>query len=335
MSNAVPMLVLVVALTIELMLSFVPLDIDRKAKDQLEKLTTPHPHELEPIYPNWSVEFGIAVTLMLIGTWLMFPEIRKWCQRLATRPLPALRIMDVFATHKLMESGAFLLFVLAYVFHLFKLTGQSITSRMAGGMITQSGAEVLAVMAAIWLARRRAGGPHGSLGIWPFWTLIRGQRPIWKDMLLGVACYPLMFVTGLLVILPLENRFIEWAGWQPRTHAIIAAFSESMPAWVIFVFCASAVLCAPLYEELFFRGALYNMLRRYTGGAVSCILAGIVFAVMHPFGSWLTIFFLALILTWLYERTGRLIASMTLHAVFNGVSMALTLHNYTHAHGGN
>ena len=33
------------------------------------------------------------------------------------------------------------------------------------------------------------------------------------------------------------------------------------------------------------------------------------------------LFFLALVLIWLYERTGRLVASMTLHAVNNGVAL--------------
>jgi membrane protease YdiL (CAAX protease family) len=83
-----------------------------------------------------------------------------------------------------------------------------------------------------------------------------------------------------------------------------------------------AVLSAPFFEELIFRGVLYNVLRRYLGGLAGAIVAAFIFSISHGIGSQiLGLWVLGLMMTWLYERTGRLVASMTFHCINNAMAM--------------
>jgi len=83
----------------------------------------------------------------------------------------------------------------------------------------------------------------------------------------------------------------------------------------------SAVVMAPLSEELFFRGLLQSMLRRYTRNPwMAILITSAFFAVVHrPWQDMPALFVLAVVLGYNYERCGRLYVPMLIHAVFNGL----------------
>ena len=86
----------------------------------------------------------------------------------------------------------------------------------------------------------------------------------------------------------------------------------------------TAVVVAPFFEELFFRGYFYPTLKRYVGPVVSSILVSALFACIHAnVQSLLPLFGLALCLTIAYEWTGSLLVPMTMHAMFNSVNLLL------------
>ena len=87
-------------------------------------------------------------------------------------------------------------------------------------------------------------------------------------------------------------------------------------------------MLAPIAEELFYRGLMQSMLRRYGLRPWMAILAtSAVFAVSHwpHYQDMPALFVLAVALGYNYERTGRLIAPIVLHAAFNGVTLWATL----------
>ena len=84
-----------------------------------------------------------------------------------------------------------------------------------------------------------------------------------------------------------------------------------------------AVLVVPLLEELVFRGALQPMLVRSLGIIGGIGVTATLFAYLHGAGAFLPILALALLLSWLRERTGRLAPCVAVHVLHNGVQMAL------------
>ncbi len=111
-------------------------------------------------------------------------------------------------------------------------------------------------------------------------------------------------------------------GFTMHEHAVIDALREhSEPAWALWI---GAVVVAPVAEELFFRGLLQTFLRNVTNRPwVAVAVAGAVFGIAHnpqphavP-----TIAALGVILGVTYERTGSLVAPITLHVLFNAKTM--------------
>jgi membrane protease YdiL (CAAX protease family) len=85
-------------------------------------------------------------------------------------------------------------------------------------------------------------------------------------------------------------------------------------------------IIAPIGEEVFFRGFAYRCFRTrwgpMVGGAVSAALFSLIH--FHPVAL-LPIFLVGCVLAYLYERTGTLVAPITLHAV-NNIVAVLALH---------
>ena len=93
-----------------------------------------------------------------------------------------------------------------------------------------------------------------------------------------------------------------------------------------------AVVMAPIVEETFFRGVLYRHLRevsnrwhRWGSALVSALVTGFVFAAIHPQGVLLIppLGMLGMIFAFLREWRGSIVASMTAHAMHNGILVTI------------
>ncbi len=145
----------------------------------------------------------------------------------------------------------------------------------------------------------------------------------WRtDVLRGLVAYLVVF-PACLVLLALMNYL--WPDLQ-QAHQILRWIVQS-PWPVQLLLAVSAVVVAPLAEEVYFRGILQTSVRNLTRSKWSAILiASGVFAVVHPIVlHWPPLFVLSLALGYNYERTGRLLPSIVLHGLFNGVIVSVTL----------
>ena len=82
---------------------------------------------------------------------------------------------------------------------------------------------------------------------------------------------------------------------------------------------------APIEEELLYRVIFQGTLQRYVSPLTSIIISAAVFSAVHGFPDALGLFPLALILGYLYWRTGSYLTIVTTHAAFNGVTVLLTV----------
>jgi hypothetical protein len=86
------------------------------------------------------------------------------------------------------------------------------------------------------------------------------------------------------------------------------------------------VILAPVAEELFFRGVVYNAWLREGGPRYALVGSAVLFAVIHlSLVAIVPIFLLGLALAWIYRRTANLLAPIAMHATVNGISVALAL----------
>lgn len=81
----------------------------------------------------------------------------------------------------------------------------------------------------------------------------------------------------------------------------------------------SAVVAAPLFEEIIFRGLLFATFRRRFGLVVSALASALIFAVAHGYGviGLLSVLWSGVLWAWSYERTGSLVPAMLAHAAVN------------------
>jgi len=224
-------------------------------------------------------------------------------------------------------------------------------------------AHILAVYAVAWVGANLAAG---VAGIWyrkgsPEWGIIGGIGQFLLGLPAGLVVASFFFnggavrgmgltprrwlndsvrgVIAFLAVWPvciLLLRATEWvlrhlAPHLLRPHQLLKALSESNlhVSWQVLVIL-SAVVLAPLAEEVFFRGLLQSMLRRYLRSPWAAILvASLFFAAAHwsVLPSLPALFVLSLALGYSYERTGRLHAPIMIHSIFNAVSIIETLNH--------
>jgi len=142
-------------------------------------------------------------------------------------------------------------------------------------------------------------------------------------------------VVAYFAVLPMCLGALWLCSWMTEPaqpiHEMLKALLRPGAAWKAVVILL-AVVVAPVAEEVFFRGVLQSMIRRYTRRPWPAILiASALFGLAH-FQYWHTVpalFCLGVALGYNYERCGRLISPILTHAIFNGVSIVI----YTSVNG--
>ncbi len=158
-------------------------------------------------------------------------------------------------------------------------------------------------------------------------------RGVLTGLLGAIVAVPLTLAVSIITQL-----FVERLGMtMPVDHELIRIFRDPEDHGLRSVIALSAILVAPLFEELFFRGHLQTVLAATFAGARRepvpgafarwAAIAGsaALFAAVHWPG-WMRppLFVLAICIGYVYERTGNLWAAMTMHAAFNAISIAAT-----------
>jgi membrane protease YdiL (CAAX protease family) len=101
---------------------------------------------------------------------------------------------------------------------------------------------------------------------------------------------------------------------------------ETMAGGQLLVSIAVAVIFAPIFEELFFRGMFYPPLRRSLGPTLAVIIDGIIFGALHmQYLSIVSLILVGMILTYVYEKTESLYAPILTHALYNGFVVFISL----------
>ena len=120
---------------------------------------------------------------------------------------------------------------------------------------------------------------------------------------------------SVVVVLVLEALNLE-ATPQTAEQALAA-----IEPWLAI---PAIVVVAPIAEEAFFRGVVFNAWLREAGRRIAYIGSAVLFGVIHlNLVAFVPIVVLGFILAYVYERTRNLWAPIVVHAVFNGINVAI------------
>jgi membrane protease YdiL (CAAX protease family) len=102
----------------------------------------------------------------------------------------------------------------------------------------------------------------------------------------------------------------------------IGRLQETTPELVLTGFALS--LCAPVVEEIFFRGLLYGALRSRLNAAPAILIGGVLFGAVHattyPLNTLPVKAVAGVLFCWLYERTGSLLPGIMLHCFIDALA---------------
>ena len=131
-----------------------------------------------------------------------------------------------------------------------------------------------------------------------------------------LAAYPLISLADAIA-----QRLL---GSGSSKQSIVELFNASQTINQRIMIIVFAVAIAPVAEEFLFRFFLYGVLRRYFGRFLGLTANALLFAAVHThLPSFVPLFVLGSCFTIAYEWSGSILVSMTMHALFNSVSLAL------------
>ena len=226
--------------------------------------------------------------------------------RVATRPirLPAGELLDGFLFYLALYMG-----VGAAISPLVGNLGQSLRLPMVVWLQVASGLAGIAYLAARAKKRDVTLEDLGLTG-----------RALAANVGYGIlgwcAVLPLVFVAGLLA-----QKLFHGSAATPNPILPLLA-SDRAPFDRALIFLLAGV-GAPLFEEFFFRGALFSSFRVHLRWGVAAALSGLVFALIHPMQDWLPIFALGLAFGTIREMRQSLVPGMVAHCLQNSFAFLM------------
>ena len=159
--------------------------------------------------------------------------------------------------------------------------------------------------------------------ILPVVVILAWKRISWKHLgfgkfswsTLGIGCG--LLIGGYAIIL-VHNLVITALGVNTQGQEITNILSAvDSPVW----FMIAAVIVAPVVEEIFFRGFLFQGFRKKYGWVSAMLLSSAIFAAAHlDLASLVPTFVLGVILTYMYHRSNSVWPGIILHFLINATS---------------
>jgi len=134
--------------------------------------------------------------------------------------------------------------------------------------------------------------------------------------------------TGLVLVLPIILMLSMFSAWlmesvgQPvRPHPTFPMLRDASWAFKVFL-AAQVLLIGPVVEEAIFRGFIHQGLRACASMPAAAVTSALLFASVHPVSHGLPIFALGVLLAYLFEAGGSLVAPIAAHSLFNGLMLS-------------
>ena len=144
-----------------------------------------------------------------------------------------------------------------------------------------------------------------------------------KSLLLAAG----VLVLVLPVVLGLQHGSalaLEKLGWPPEDQRAVELIAHAKSWWLRGYLAFFAMVLAPVAEEFIFRGVLFPFFKQLGWPKFAWLGISLIFAAIHVNApSFVPLVALALVFTWLYEKTDCLLAPIAAHSLFNTANLVI------------
>jgi membrane protease YdiL (CAAX protease family) len=169
--------------------------------------------------------------------------------------------------------------------------------------------DVLAIVFILYFTVWQYKASPASLGI--------NGKNFGKNVFYGIAGY-IATLPALVLVLVVIATVSSITKYVPEKQAVVELLLKEKDATFLFLTGLFAAIGGPIVEELFFRGFMYNAFKKYGGVKVAMVVSAACFAALHAHAvGFFPILVLGIALAYLYEKTGTLVSSITLHVLHN------------------
>lgn len=171
---------------------------------------------------------------------------------------------------------------------------------------------------------------------WPLiWIFLRWHQTTWRDAfglrnqrlaraLLAALVVAMVLLPVVLVLQAGSVALLKALGWPQEEEAAVRLLAGAQSPGLRVYLGFFAVVLAPVAEEFIFRGMLYPFVKQLGWPRVALFGVSFLFAAIHwDVSAFVSLFALALALTWLYEFTDNLLAPIVAHSLFNTVNLVI------------
>ena len=201
-----------------------------------------------------------------------------------------------------------------FVFARIRFPGMTDTMRL---MLSATLTDIIAIAAVFYFVLNEKKQHITSLGL--------TAKRFFLNVKYGVYAY-----IGLVPVLASVMLLSMWLfelfniPVEPQPILVILQREKHIPTLIYMGFFTA--LLGPVLEEVFFRGFAYSVFRKRFGVFSGIILSAAFFASVHAnLASLFPIFCLGLLLAYIYEKTGSLVSSVTVHVIHNSVTFAFLI----------
>lgn len=138
-----------------------------------------------------------------------------------------------------------------------------------------------------------------------------GYRPTTREIFWLIPVSVIIVYAVTIV----HDKFVH-----PPEQAVVTAFPHTTAGVVLFAILACGI--APVLEETFFRGFLFQGFASSWGPVWGAIVSSAIFSAVHEqLTVFVPLFALGLLLCWVFYRTRSLWTNIALHATFNAIAV--------------
>jgi len=183
-------------------------------------------------------------------------------------------------------------------------------------LVVQGASASLAVAAVVWLASRAPGFRRSQLGAQP----LGGTRIV----ALGIASW-FAFLPAFALANLANGAAHQLLGLPMEIQTPVEGLAHEGNPAVVGLLVLLIVGVIPVVEEVTFRGIVHGAVRKHLGRGMAIAASSVVFAALHGRSPFLPILAIGILLAWVYERTGSILAPVAAHILHNGVVTGMVL----------
>lgn len=269
----------------------------------------------------WTIMTLLAAAGVLVGLWIarVIGPKAKFSRDVNEQP-SLVWLMCGVITFLSASVGAGLAAQLVKVPWLLERLGAGETQRNTMAMI--GGGMLGIAVGAVFASLSARAVPRAGLGF--------RVSDLWKGGVALLIALPVIYAASIGAMFAYQKI----TGERPDAagHAILKSLRDEPTNPWHWAAAGSAVVLAPIFEELVYRGFVQSALLRATGRAgIAIAVTTTIFTMMHVVGTtsvpWYSlpaIAVLGLSMGVAFEKSGRLGVPIVMHVLFNGLNVALT-----------